>query len=274
MGVRTCSLTEDGSFGVEGLGRLAAAGLDVAELSFNRPAAGVVHGDRALADRFRAEAERLEMVLVAHAPDTFWLSNPDRAERRDAVRGVEEVLEGAAAYGARALVIHACPGQPLIPERRDEQYESLVHALECLAPACETRAVRLAVETMVPGRLTSSVATLIEAVDRVNSPWVGICLDTNHANLSQDLYESVRQAGQRVVEFHLNDNHFVKEEHLIPYEGAINWGDFANAVVASECSSYMVMEPGGQYEGDADILARAQAAATRLRGDIEEQSIE
>ena len=279
IGIRTYSLAEadssadapagtPGDTGDAGLTRLAAAGFDLAELSFNYPAAGVAHDDRATAEKLRRQAARLGITLVSHAPDTFWLSNPDRAELRRTVRGVEAVLEGARAYGARAMVIHACPGKPLLPGREKAQFESLVYALEALAPRCERAGVRLAVETMVPGRLTSSVRTLIEAVDRVDSAWVGICLDTNHVNLSHDLNAAVRRIGPRIIEFHLNDNHFVKEEHLLPYEGAIDWPGLARAVVESGCSSYMVMEPGDHYDGPAEVLSRARAAATRWKNDL------
>ena len=177
-------------------------------------------------------------------------------------------MEGAASYGAEAMVIHCCPGKPQIPGRQSEQMDALVHALETLAAPCERAQVRLAAETMIPGRLTSSVENLIAAVDRVDSPWVGICLDTNHTNLSQDLNEAVHQAGVRIAEFHLNDNHLVKEEHLLPYEGAIDWPALARVVVDIEYSGFMVMEPGGHYGEDVEIMARARKAADRFAQDL------
>ena len=268
MGLRTCSVSRSRPFDAETLSRLKEAGFDLAELSFNRPAQGVAHDDRAKAEALRREAETLGITFVSHAPDVFWLSNLDRRELDETVRAVEVVVGDAAVYGAEAMVIHCCPGKPVLQGREGEQLDALVHALEVLAPACERARVRLAAETMVPGRLSSSVENLIAAVERVDSPWVGICLDTNHTNLSQDLNEAVRQAGARIVELHLNDNHFVKEEHLLPYEGAIDWPALARAVADIEYSGFMIMEPGGHYGEDAEVLAGARMAADRLREDL------
>jgi sugar phosphate isomerase/epimerase len=267
IGVRTCSFARQGQFGARDLQRLQTAGLSLAELSFNRPQQGVRFDDPGKAQELRREAETLGITLVSHAPDEFWLSNPDRAQLNETVEGVIPVIQGAAAYGAVAMVIHCCPGKAVVPGRESEQLDAVIHALQLLAPICQENGVRLAAETMVPGRITSSVDNLIAAVDRVDSPWVGICIDTNHANLSQDLNEAVRRAGSRIVEFHLNDNHFVKEEHLLPYSGAIDWPAFAEAVIAIDHESHMIMEPGGHYD-ESGILQQARDAATRLEQDL------
>lgn len=268
VGIRTCSVPCDGAFEATDLERLHAAGFRLAELSFNRPACGVTYDDPAKAAALRQTASELGMDLVSHAPDEFWLSNPDRAELTNTVQAVESVLLGAGAYGARAMVIHCCPKQPLLSDRVEEQLDALAYALRSLAPTCERVGVRLAAETMIPGRLTSSMDHLIDVVDRVDSPWVGICLDTNHLNLSEDVDAAVRRASSRLVEFHLNDNHFVKEEHLLPYEGAIDWSTLAQAIADIDYGGHLIMEPGGQYAQEGGILAMARGAADRLSQEL------
>lgn len=268
VGLRSCSIVPSQPFDAGRLDLVREAGYELIELSFNRAAHGVTYEDGAAAELFRRRAEALGLTFLAHAPDVYWLSNPDRGELEEAIAGVREVLAGAAAYGVTAMVIHCCPGKPLVPGRETEQMEALVHAMESLASTCERTGVCLGAETMVPGRLTSSVEALVEMVDRVDSPWVRICLDTNHANLSQDLNNAVRMAGSRIAELHLNDNHMVKEEHLLPYEGAIDWPAFAGALADIEYSGYMIMEPGATHNEDPDLLAKARRAADRLLRDI------
>ncbi|MBT3344123.1 MAG: sugar phosphate isomerase/epimerase [Gemmatimonadetes bacterium] len=266
--MRTCSVHCDGAFAVEDLSRMREAGFELAELSFNRPAHGVSFDDRQKAASFRRAAEELSMRLVSHAPDQYWLSNPDREELKETVAAVEDVLAGAGAYGVEAMVIHCCPGKALVQDRVSDQLDALVEALQTLAPACERAGVRLAAETMVPGRLTSSMEHLITAVDRVGSPWVGICLDTNHLNLSEDVDAAVRRAAHRLVEFHLNDNHFVKEEHLLPYEGEVDWVSLAEAIAAIDYAGFLIMEPGGQYVEEEGFLATAHQTATRFQDEL------
>ena len=264
VGLRTCSVHPSRRFDLASLELMRDAGFQLVELSFNRPAHGVVHDDRALAASFRRRAEAWGMTLLAHAPDAYWLSNPDQSALRETITAAQHVLEGVAAYGAVGMVIHCCPGKPLLPGREAEQLDALVDALQSLAPKCEDTGVFLAAETMVPGRLTSSIENLVAAIDRVDSPWIRICLDTNHTNLGQDLSDAVRLAGSRITEFHINDNHLVREEHLLPYEGAIDWPAFAEAVDSIGFNGYMIMEPGAPYGDDVDLLPRARRAADRL----------
>ncbi len=270
IGIRTSSTDAGPGLAVADLHGLKDLGLDVVELSFNSPKHGVVYDDRDLAETIRCGARDLGMALTCHAPDVFWLSNPDRDELAETIRLVKDVLAGAAAYGAEVMVIHACPREPLLPGREADQLESLVYALHSLADTCGTARVRLAVETMIPGRLTSRIETIITAVDRVCSPWVGICIDTNHVNLTTDLAEAIRLAGDRIIEFHVNDNHFEKEEHRLPYEGAIDWAAFGRALVDIGYDGYMVMEPSPVDEDDTDMVLRAGKAGARLLAEIAE----
>ena len=268
VGMRTCSVQCEGAFEVEDLSRMRGAGFELAELSFNRPGQGVRFDDQQKALAFRRAAEDLDMRLVSHAPDLYWLSNPNRGELTQTVAAVEQVLEGASAYGVEAMVIHCCPGKALLQDAVADQLDALVEALQALAPACERAGIRLAAETMVPGRLTSSMDHLITAVDRVASPWVGICLDTNHLNLSEDVNAAVRRAAHRLVEFHLNDNHFVKEEHLLPYAGEIDWAALAQAMASIHYAEFLIMEPGGQYTEEEDFLATVFQTATRFQNEL------
>ena len=146
--------------------------------------------------------------------------------------------------------------------------------LESLVRKCEEQRVRLAIETMIPGRITSSIDTLIVAVDKVSSPWIGICIDTNHINLSMPLNQAILKAGSRISEFHVNDNHLQKEEHLLPYEGLIDWSAFAKAVAEISYRGNMIMEPSWLPEQDPEVMVRkACRVAEKLRNDIRRSAV-
>lgn len=71
---------------------------------------------------------------------------------------------------------------------------------------------------------TAAVEELIDLVDSVNEPNVGICWDFGHANLTRENQcESLRQIGKRLKATHVADNNGLDDEHLAPFYGNINW---------------------------------------------------
>lgn len=73
-------------------------------------------------------------------------------------------------------------------------------------------------------RFCASPDELIELVDTINDPSVGICWDFGHGNISGvNQVEALRRIGKRLRATHVADNHGVSDEHLAPYYGNIDW---------------------------------------------------
>jgi sugar phosphate isomerase/epimerase len=75
-------------------------------------------------------------------------------------------------------------------------------------------------ENYVP-RVGQEMEWIREVVDASDS--LTICLDTGHANISGDVCEMARIAGNKLSLVHLSDNFGVWDNHLFPGEGAIPW---------------------------------------------------
>ena len=60
-----------------------------------------------------------------------------------------------------------------------------------------------------------------------------LCLDTGHAHMDATVEVAFDAMRDRLVTAHIHDNHGEKDEHLLPYNGTIDWdaalGAFANA---------------------------------------------
>ena len=265
IGTRSCTFGD--RFAEDDLRRAAASGFDAVELSFNRTPALDWSDDRA-AVRLRAAAERLGLMLTAHAPEEPWLSDPDAEGAASAARRMSGMVPGMSRYGVRSVVAHACPYRPAVPGRAAEQAESLCRSLAALAGDAERCEVVFLVETLTlqGGTFSSCLDNILAAVERVGSTWVGVCVDTNHLNTTEPLNAAVARAGRWLGECHCNDNHGVREEHLLPFDGIIDWAGLAAALSAIPFVGPLVLEPSRfDEERFDDVLAAASDAARRLR---------
>jgi sugar phosphate isomerase/epimerase len=64
---------------------------------------------------------------------------------------------------------------------------------------------------------------IAEFVKGYNSPNLQMTIDINHSNLNENLVAVCENCEGMIVNVHLSDNHGIREEHLIPGEGIINF---------------------------------------------------
>lgn len=76
---------------------------------------------------------------------------------------------------------------------------------------------------------------LMELVDAIGTPDVGICVDTGHAHLAgYDVAGYIRTVSQYLHAMHIADNHKNIDEHFAPFNGTINWKSVMRAL--TECA--------------------------------------
>ena len=93
--------------------------------------------------------------------------------------------------------------------------------------------------TPIQRTYTANCEDLIDLVDAFHDPRVQVCWDIGHANLvGYDQCEALRTVGKRLKSTHFADNHGVKDEHLLPFYGDIDWAAIMNTLKEIE------------YEGD------------------------
>lgn len=78
--------------------------------------------------------------------------------------------------------------------------------------------------TPIQRTYTAAVDDLLDLVDAFDDPRVQVCWDFGHANLvGYDQCAALRVVGKRLKATHFADNHGVKDEHLLPFYGDIDW---------------------------------------------------
>lgn len=113
------------------------------------------------------------------------------------------------------------------------------YVFEKILPTAEEYNVLVALENMpgVPFKpdelnpVTSRPETLIEYIEMMDSPYLGACLDTGHANCAGiPAGAFARMLGKRLKALHLHDNFAKIDAHSLLYTGSINWKDLAAAL--------------------------------------------
>ncbi len=172
-------------------------------------------------------------VHSVHAPITDGLRNGewgaaysvatgDDAARRAAVEETVLAVRAANRLGARFVVLHLGVPASLKVDPRDNRMDAAIRSVEEIHAVAEPFGVRLALE-VIPNPLADAAGLVALLEDRLDLPGLGICLDTGHALLLGDVADAVESASGHLVTTHLHDNDGKADDHLVPFDGAIDW---------------------------------------------------
>ena len=102
-----------------------------------------------------------------------------------------------------------------------------------------------------PPFIYCSAQDMLALQQGLDSPWVKLCLDTGHANISgNDPAQMIRAYGQNLDVLHLNDNFgFIQpvyeDLHLFPGHGTVQWKQVFEALYETGFNYVFNLEPVG-----------------------------
>jgi sugar phosphate isomerase/epimerase len=175
--------------------------------------------------------------------------HPEKARRIDAMDEIKRALESAEVIPFSNLILH-------LGERTDgwsqRSVEYAITALEHLGAFARPLGVRLLVENLTSEPTTPEHLVTILELGRLNN--VGICLDLGHAHITVGVAAAISTLGSRIATLHVHDNHAVKDEHLWPGEGNIDWPAAIAALKALPTQPAAVLEVHPSLAADAQTL--------------------
>jgi sugar phosphate isomerase/epimerase len=146
------------------------------------------------------------------------ISDPERLRRLEAVDEIKRALDTAEQLRFGYLVQHMGGSREPADARR---FDAAFNSLEHLHLFAKQRGVKIALEN-TPGELATP-ANLRQFIADTRLTELRLCFDIGHANLGDGVATSFEAMRELVVTAHLHDNHGVKDEHLPPGQGAIDW---------------------------------------------------
>jgi sugar phosphate isomerase/epimerase len=252
------------------------------------------HNPAAVADLQQWLAEAGLVLQSVHAPiaesyvggrwsGTLSIASADPDARAHAVREAEQALYIARRIPVPVLVTHL--GLPRGQRADTEVGSSGAGSDPRVRPTGDTRAaarrsvdelqeiagplgVRIAVEVQ-PNELSragSLVHFVEDDVERGGGPGgldVGICLDFGHAHIDGDVVDAIETVSEHLVATHVHDNRGRADDHLMPFEGTIDWPAALTAVqkIGYEGPFMLEIAAAGSTK---DTLARAQKAREKM----------
>lgn len=156
------------------------------------------------------------------------------------VDGQIEAIEIARLLGASYVVVHASDGQ-VIADRR-KRLDRARGVLRELATVAEEADIKLAVENLPDGFLCCDVEEICSLIETINSPNVGVCFDTGHANITGCLNRWAESLLPFAISVHVHDNDGETDQHLFPGLGSIDWRNFMRIYRESGCEADLTLE--------------------------------
>lgn len=190
------------------------------------------------------------------------LLHPEKSRRIDAMDEIKRALEAAEHISFRYMVVH-------LGEQTDawspRAIEYALTALEHLGAFARPLGVQLLVENLLSEPTTPEHLTTILTMGHLNN--IGVCLDLGHAHITVGVPEAIATLGKRIVSVHVHDNHGLKDEHLWPGDGTIDWPPAVEALNALDAPPAIVLEISNKLDDSPiETVGRIQNAYARFDG--------
>jgi sugar phosphate isomerase/epimerase len=215
----------------EHLSQIAGYGFEAVELFLTR--SHFDYGDASAIDTLGRWLKETGLVLHSvHAPifqsygpagvgESFTLAASETARRQAAVREAELALAVLKRIRAKYVVVHL--GTPAkYAAASDNNRLAASRSVEEICKVVEPLGARVAVE-VIPNDL-STPSSLVAMIEReFDGTGVGICLDFGHAHLMGDVADAIEAVAEHLITTHVHDNRGREDDHLVPYQGSIEW---------------------------------------------------
>ena len=215
------------------------------------------------------ELHSVHAPIVASLVNDKWgraysTATRDADERQATMREMQAALGIAQQLPFRYFVVHLGIPTAQQPGPNDNSREAALRTVQELHQIAEPLGVTLALEVM-DNKLSTAQAIVDMLENDLDGLDIGICMDVGHAHMLGDTAEAIEVASEYLITTHLHDNRRQKDEHLVPFEGTINW---PATIMELEKIGYdgVLMYEVRNADTAAQVIDRSVRARKRLEG--------
>ncbi|MFA7184296.1 MAG: TIM barrel protein [Victivallales bacterium] len=240
--------------------RLASWGYQAVELWGGRPHAYAYDLDR---DHIRSIKKALnanKMTVSAFIPAQFRypvsLCIDDMTIRQSSIEYIKKSID--ASSDMEIGIVTVCPGHSVYPQSFDSAWNHLKNSLDELTIYAAGKGITLALEPAHPMEtdLIQTSDDALRILKELNQDNLKILLDIGHLNVNKEPFcDAVRKLKDYLVLIHLDDNHGIFDEHLIPGYGNINYMPIFKEFANINYDNCVTLELGYNYTTAPDEAA-------------------
>ena len=248
---------------VDALKRIRAVGFDEVEICADR-----THLDPRVSSIEEVRKAKDVLNRIGLRPHSFhapWtnvdLASKDDFKRESSLEAMMRSLDYCAELECQIMVLHANSSEGLKYLTRKAMRQSTTDSVKSLAEYAGDLNVKIALENLHEHgvkRFGSTVSDLKLIIKNVGSDYVGICLDTGHANMIHRKGFSpqmeIGRAGKDLISLHLHDNDGLEDRHWPIGRGTIDWHKVLEVLGRANPDLVLMHEVFG--DGDPDKIAR------------------
>jgi sugar phosphate isomerase/epimerase len=160
---------------------------------------------------------------------------------------IKRAIEVADLLPFRYLVLHlGLPNEEYDLSKFDAAFTSIEH----LNIFAKERGVQILLEN-IPSALSSPEhIQLFLNYTRLD---LKVCFDTGHAHMAGGVQPAFRTLRDRIAAVHIHDNHGEKDEHLLPFDGDIDWAQTVRDFRSADGQFPILFELSGEHNEPNDL---------------------
>jgi sugar phosphate isomerase/epimerase len=254
------------------LREIGGAGFDVVELFATRTHFDY-HNESSTADLQQWLAEAGLVLGSVHAPvseryaavrwgEPLNLASPDAARRERALDEATRALHIARRLPFGVFVVHAGLVRSQQQAPGDNNRDAARRSINALATLARPLGVNIAVE-LIPNELSRAGSLVHFVEDVLDAGAASICLDLGHAHLEGDVVDTIETVSEHIAAVHAHDNRGRADDHLLPFEGTMDWPAAMTALQKVGYDGTVVLEVG-PLGSTKETLVRARTARARM----------
>ncbi|MEW5895925.1 MAG: sugar phosphate isomerase/epimerase family protein [Candidatus Omnitrophota bacterium] len=226
--------------------------------------------DRGMVQSVAKTIKELGMEAYSfHAPfsDDIDIAALDEAHYERSVNEIMLAIEAASILNTRYFLLHPGPSRES-RQAENEYYQRMTRvseAIKKMARQCKKLGMLLILENMLPHLLFSSPKDILWIIGSVEETNIGICLDTGHAFLSDELYAIAHKFAGHTQLIHAHDNYGKHDDHLPPGKGRIDWKYFLREAAESGFNGGLIIELNKGDKSTEKILEEARHSRALMR---------
>jgi sugar phosphate isomerase/epimerase len=182
----------------------------------------------------------------------------EKRRRIDSMEEIKRALEVAERLPFRYLILHL----GLTNEEYDlAKFDAAFTSIEHLKIFAKERGVQVLLEN-IPNEL-GTPERLLEFIHYTRMEDLRICFDIGHAHMTCGVRPAFQTLKDRIVSTHVHDNRREKDDHLLPFDGEIDWEETIRDFRALDRQFPLILEPR-QHGSEVTNFARLREVMERI----------